>query len=82
MSQQAPKTAFQTHVSKLVKCEEGCECTTKNVADLTEWKLRRLMKIALNAKTKNNVCMLIDDYIAGKVAIAWSNGQPVFHRQK
>lgn len=66
----AVRTEFQTYAS----------FSSENVVDMTE---RRLMKLAISLKDpvkKLSANTLLSDYRAGKIAIAWQEGQPLFTR--
>lgn len=48
------------------------------VVDFTECKLRRYAAAAIDPQQKLTLCAMIDDYLAGHIAIAWKRGVPIW----
>lgn len=67
------QTDFVLHKVHRLELEEQ-----KNVVDYTEYRLLRYAAAVKDAQQRQQLYVLISDYRAGLVAIAWAKGQPVY----
>lgn len=76
-TQIAGRTEFQLHISQL----QSYYSNRDTLCDFTEHKLRLYIK---NNQFDDQKLVLIksilNDYVSGKVAIAWKQGEPVYIR--
>lgn len=71
-----PRTEFQIHVNLLAEYK-GYDIS--NLVDFTERRLILLAKRSTSPRVRNKIITLLQSYQSGDVAIAWSDGQPVYH---
>lgn len=69
-TRQAPRTEFQIHVDWLAK----------NIFDFTAIRLKHLASHSASVTMKTSYYELLRDYLAGKIYIAWRDGEPVWTR--
>lgn len=69
-------TEFQLH-SRHVASHNGL---LHKISDYTEKRLSKLIESAIDNKRMTELYSLYSDYLEGKVAVAWSRGEPVFTR--
>lgn len=62
------RSAYQAHVSTILLNEEA-----KNVADMTEFKLRRLAVQHPDSDIRTLATRMLNDYLNGTIAVAWED---------
>jgi hypothetical protein len=67
------RSAYQAHVSTILTADEA-----KNVVDLTECKLRRIVRNHADEDIRKLAARMLNDYVRGVIAIAWEEGIPVY----
>ena len=76
-TQVAGRTEFQLHISQF----QSYFLNKRTLRDFTEFKLRYYIKNnTFDDQKMILIKSILDDYIAGKVAIAWKKGEPVYVR--
>ena len=69
-------TDFQLHKSQ----QTAHTGIMHQVLDYTEFRLKRYIEQTNDAQQKLVLVALLADYIAGRVAIAWKRGKPIWIR--
>lgn len=73
----AERTEFQLHISQF----QSYRHDRRVLQDFTEAKLiRYLDEVSYDPEKKMLVTAILEDYRAGRVAIAWKHGEPVYVR--
>ena len=67
-------TDFQLHKSQ----QTIYSGSVRTIVDFTEYRLKRYIKSVTDDQQKLTLKQLLSDYIAGRVAIAWKRGQPIW----
>ena len=67
-------TDFQLHKSQ----QTIYSGSVRTVVDFTEYRLKKYIKSATDEQQKLTLMQLLNDYISGRVAVAWKRGQPIW----
>ena len=68
-------TEFQLHKNVM---QLPTDLDRSQLCDYTDHKLRRMIKLTHDADRKRALIELLADYQSGKVAVAWSDANPVY----
>lgn len=68
-------TKIQLHVSHT--CHIAPDLKYR-VIDFSERKLQRILKSLFSAEKREQVARLLENYVAGRAAVGWSAGSPIF----
>lgn len=68
-------TKLQLHLSQQTDIPAEVR---KKMLDFSEHKLKKIFKMLISPEKKAQVADLIEKYVAGKAAVGWNCGAPIF----